>query len=125
MSYFNTISMGMGAMFVRGISEIAELRVSLRRLQSFLMHDEYESVRSEAITNGVDKHIEATRNSLTMENVSAKWNRDNSDLALDSINLNVHKGNLIGIIGPVGSGKSSLLQTILGQYYQNYLLEIF
>lgn len=115
MSYFNTISMGMGAMFVRGISEIAELRVSIRRLKTFLLHEEFVPTNSGEMTNGMGKYIEASKDAIMMDNVCAKWSKNNSDLALENVNINVPRGYLLGVIGPVGSGKSSLLQTILGE----------
>ena len=34
---------------------------------------------------------------------------------LFDLNLKVEKGQLIGIIGPVGAGKSSLISTLLGE----------
>ena len=36
--------------------------------------------------------------------------------ALDGINLDVNKGEVVGIIGPYGSGKSTLLRVIAGIY---------
>lgn len=115
--------MGMGAMFVRGISEIAELRVSLRRLQAFLMNDEFiPSI--EYLSNGTGKLQEATKDAVRMDNFSAKWNRNNSDLALENLNISIPRGSLFGVIGPVGSGKSSLLQAILGMEITYYLCHI-
>ena len=35
-------------------------------------------------------------------------------LALDSINLDIHKGEFVGIRGDTGGGKSTLLNTIVG-----------
>lgn len=101
-------------MFVRGISEIAELKVSLQRLKAFLMHEEYAPANSETLYNGNGKHFEATKDAIRLEHLSAKWNKNTSDLALENINLTIPRGHLVGVIGPVGSGKSSLLQTILG-----------
>lgn len=34
--------------------------------------------------------------------------------ALTNINLNIHKGNIYGLIGPNGSGKSTLMKSIYG-----------
>lgn len=36
-------------------------------------------------------------------------------IVLDSLNLELHRGKLIGLIGSVGSGKSSFLQLLLGE----------
>lgn len=38
---------------------------------------------------------------------------DYRPLTLDNLNVNIPKGKLIGVIGPVGSGKSSFLQVLL------------
>ncbi|KAG1839600.1 P-loop containing nucleoside triphosphate hydrolase protein [Suillus tomentosus] len=42
------------------------------------------------------------------------WNRQDTSAALEDINLTVHKGELVGVLGSVGSGKSSLLSAIIG-----------
>ncbi|CAF0960595.1 unnamed protein product [Rotaria sordida] len=44
----------------------------------------------------------------------AQWEM-NASFSLDSIVFNAHPGDLICIVGPVGSGKSSLLQTLTGE----------
>lgn len=73
--------------------------------------------------------------SLRLKNCSFSWGNKKSDeeyiegeeqkLILKNINLEVKKGEFIGIIGEVGSGKSSLLQMILNNmmpiYSQNYI----
>ncbi|XP_076243243.1 ATP-binding cassette sub-family C member 4 [Calliopsis andreniformis] len=41
-SYFNTLAHTMSGMFVRGFAEIAECMVAVRRLQHFLMYDEFQ-----------------------------------------------------------------------------------
>ncbi|XP_015596918.1 multidrug resistance-associated protein 4 isoform X2 [Cephus cinctus] len=41
-SYFNILAHTMSGMFVRGFAEIAECLVAVRRLQYFLMYDEYQ-----------------------------------------------------------------------------------
>lgn len=40
-SFYNVLSNAMTAMFVRGFAELAECKVSVSRLQSFLMLDEF------------------------------------------------------------------------------------
>lgn len=41
-SYFNILAHTMSGMFVRGFAEIAECMVAVRRLQHFLMYEEFE-----------------------------------------------------------------------------------
>lgn len=114
MSYFNILSQTMSAMFVRGISEIAELFVAIKRLQEFMLNDEF--AESNRVCNNNETNVD-NKMALIFNNVSAEWNAAAEDTALSHVNLNVPRGSLIGIIGPVGSGKSSLLQTILGKSF--------
>lgn len=111
MSYLNLVSHTMSQMFVRGISEMAELIVAIHRLEEFMLNDEFDAQKPLSISdnNEEDKYI------VKLQDLTVKWNARLSDTALDNINLSVRKGMLVGIIGPVGSGKSSLLQTILGE----------
>ncbi len=37
---------------------------------------------------------------------------------MKNINVNVSSGNLVAVVGPVGSGKSSLLSAFLGELYK-------
>lgn len=111
MSYFNILSQTMTSMFVRGIAEIAELFVAVKRLQQFLLNEEF-LVTGNANGNN-NENVISNRIALNIHNFTAKWNSSSSDNTLSTINLTVPRGNLIGIIGPVGSGKSSLLQAVL------------
>lgn len=51
---------------------------------------------------------------IQFTNVSSRWSL-NGELTLNAINLNIKPGSLVAIIGPVGAGKSSLIQAILGE----------
>lgn len=98
-------------MFVRGIAELSEAFVSIKRLQEYLLNEEFVSA--------INNTKESSTNSDTMISVqdfTAKWNCNSTENTLTNINLIIPKGNLVGIIGPVGSGKSSLLQAILSMY---------
>ncbi|KAJ6635777.1 putative multidrug resistance-associated protein lethal [Pseudolycoriella hygida] len=52
---------------------------------------------------------------INVKNVTARWDKENYEETLDNVNLLVQPGTLVAIIGPVGSGKSSLIQAILGE----------
>lgn len=51
--------------------------------------------------------------SVFIENCNAKWLDYEREDTLQNINLKVRPGELIAIVGQVGSGKSSLLNVIL------------
>lgn len=58
------------------------------------------------IKNSKDLDIEQSINfSLNISNASAKWIHDQPENSLNNINLTVEPGQLVTIIGPVGTGK--------------------
>lgn len=105
-------------MFVRGVAELAEAYVSVKRLQSFLECDEmHDMITNETDTTDADaiSVSDLTANwsvkensvkSKTGEDISLKRNEQLSEQheTLSKINLNIRKGSLVGIVGPVGSG---------------------
>ncbi len=56
--------------------------------------------------------VDHTKNILEMKNVSFSYT--GSDLAVQKVNLQVHRGDYLGIVGPNGGGKSTLLKLMLG-----------
>jgi len=50
-----------------------------------------------------------------LENVTCVWSHVSELPTLDYVSLSASNGKLVGITGPVGSGKTSLLMTILGE----------
>ena len=52
------------------------------------------------------------KKSIELKNLNFSY--DNERLILDSINLRIKKGEIIGIIGKTGSGKSTLVDLIIG-----------
>ena len=100
--------------------------VSVRRLQKFLMYEEvltrkeksmiYEKTQASIQEN--NKIINTTEfdegyGSIKIENATAKWLTNAKVDTLNNINLDVKAGELIAIVGQVGSGKTSLLNIIL------------
>ncbi|XP_059619578.1 probable multidrug resistance-associated protein lethal(2)03659 isoform X2 [Phlebotomus argentipes] len=52
---------------------------------------------------------------VTLKSLTAKWDYLVTENTLDDISLQIKPSNLVAIIGPVGAGKSSLIQAILGE----------
>lgn len=147
-AYFNILSQTMSQMFVRGVAEIAEVLVALRRLRQFLVYEEKGSEQKKrslivslaTTTNGKpEKEFGIPDDVMVMaKNATARWStaeevkqkkvkksqklnkRSDSEQTIDfkqptleNLNFSCEKGTLVGVVGAVGSGKSSLLQAIL------------
>lgn len=60
-----------------------------------------------------NKRTTSLQNEIAIKSIAYSY-PESSELALNKINLNVNKGQSIGIIGPSGSGKSTLVDILLG-----------
>ncbi|XP_060850595.1 probable multidrug resistance-associated protein lethal(2)03659 [Rhopalosiphum padi] len=137
-SYYGVLLTTMTVFFPLGIITLAEMLISNKRIQSFLLQDEKEKhnkpllLKSKTTSkngiemsniNGVNNTENGTSNEEDMNqldnfgidvlNASAKWILNQPENTLNNINLSVRPGRLVAIIGPVGAGKSSLIQAIL------------
>ncbi|KAJ3269226.1 hypothetical protein HDV01_001673 [Terramyces sp. JEL0728] len=81
---------------------------SVQRIQEFLLADEEEE--KEMIPGA----------SIIVKNGCFVWPslEDNQEFSLSAVNLAVEPNTLVGIVGSVGAGKSSLLAGIIGQMEQ-------
>ena len=52
---------------------------------------------------------------MVINNASFSWNPDATEPTISNIDINVPKGKLSMVVGPVGSGKSSLVNALLGE----------
>ncbi|KAD4585541.1 hypothetical protein E3N88_23142 [Mikania micrantha] len=95
------------------INGLIDAVISTRRLSKFLSCVEHESTscpREEINFTAEDMDI-------VMKDACCTWTIDHEvkELILDHVNLAIPKGSLVAVIGEVGSGKSSLLNSILGE----------
>lgn len=91
------------------LNVIAQAKVSADRVSSYLQEDEIQQNAIEYVPkNETDLDIE-------IENGKFSWDPESSTSTLDNINLEVKRGMKVAICGTVGSGKSSLLSSILGE----------
>ncbi|CAD6221999.1 GSCOCT00005266001.2-RA-CDS [Cotesia congregata] len=96
-SLFNILAHTMSAMFVRGIAEIAECIVAVRRLQYFLMYDEVENVNRTVYSGrlSVDHGSIGVNNKLSS---STKFDLpyiddESNDVTSDTINTKLIRHN--------------------------------
>ncbi|XP_076291879.1 putative multidrug resistance-associated protein lethal(2)03659 isoform X2 [Lasioglossum baleicum] len=138
-AYYNILRQTMTVFFPQGITQIAEAMVSIKRLEKFMMYDEVEPHDDAQKSNNVDSSTEKTKSDLNgitkegnnttdrtektnmndgdscmiLKNVSARWIAHEEEDTLKNININLSRGELLAVVGQVGSGKSSLLNVIL------------
>lgn len=108
-AFYNVIRLNMCNFFVQASAQIAEANVSIKRLNDFLLNDEKptHSNNETQLSNDLLEH------SITITNAVAKWDQSMSNNLFENLNIKVKRGSTVAIIGPVGSGKSSLLSLIL------------
>ncbi|CAH1113751.1 unnamed protein product [Psylliodes chrysocephalus] len=128
-SFYNVLRQTMTVFFPQGIAQVAEARMSVKRLNTFMLFGEIQSVKSSTFnekqadgdksadlsksSNGIEKSERRGELGVFLTNATAKWSEMSVDNTLTNINIKVYPGHLLGVIGPVGSGKSSLFHVIL------------
>ncbi|XP_078483709.1 ATP-binding cassette sub-family C member 4 [Ciona intestinalis] len=107
---YNVLRTSMGLFFPLAIEKLSESLISLKRIQNFLMLDEIDDdLQGLPPKSSKDCIVELT-------SFTAWWTEDEDSAnrpTLEDITLNVKPGQLLAVIGPVGSGKSSFLSAIL------------
>ncbi|XP_022166670.1 probable multidrug resistance-associated protein lethal(2)03659 isoform X2 [Myzus persicae] len=131
-SYYNILRGTLTVAFPPGIGLTAELLVSIKRIEDFLLYEENDkqvtnqikptdvcrkTINDGTVSNNINNKNDFAEQSsnlgIVMSNASAKWTDTQIENTLENINLTVTPGRLVAIIGPVGAGKSSLVQAIL------------
>jgi ATP-binding cassette, subfamily C (CFTR/MRP), member 1 len=96
------------------ISSITEASIAANRLVAFLTADE---VQPDAVSHE-EAVTEAEGESIIVDNATFTRGPHAIDTALDNITFSVRKGELCCLVGPVGSGKSSILGALLGELHK-------
>ncbi|CAB3220069.1 unnamed protein product [Arctia plantaginis] len=126
--YFNLLQLACNILIPLGLAFLAETMVSIKRIENFLLLDEnnetIKSLKSDVdeskalLAKFEDEEIIPENPKpvgLSMVNISASWSGYSVVDTLRNITLTAKPGEFIGVAGPVGSGKSSLLQLIMGE----------
>nr|XP_054316063.1 ATP-binding cassette sub-family C member 3 isoform X1 [Pongo pygmaeus] len=105
-SLFNILRLPLN-MLPQLISNLTQASVSLKRIQQFLSQDELDpqSVERKTISPGY---------AITIHSGTFTWAQDLPP-TLHSLDIQVPKGALVAVVGPVGCGKSSLVSALLGE----------
>jgi len=133
-AYYNLLQRAVTNFFPMGITQFAELLVSIKRLETFMHREEvkvaqicdkpndigtsYDKEHGSIIkpSNGdVLKANDKDDSLVEFKDFYAKWSIKATENTLDNINLQMGRRQLVAVVGPVGAGKSSLIQSILGE----------
>lgn len=96
------------------ITSIIEATVAVGRLTDYLAAEEVQSDAIE-ISSAAE---EAGEETVAIHDGHFSWDRHGSKTVLRDIHFAAHKGELTCIVGRVGAGKSSLLQSVLGDLWK-------
>lgn len=98
------------------LSSIIEANVSAKRIVDYVTMDEIQP----DCTIHLDKATSKNEEALTIEHGTFLWQRSPAiKVALTDINFKAYKNQLNCIVGKVGSGKSALLQAMLGDLHKS------
>lgn len=100
---FNILQTSMIIYFSSAVARCAECYSAIKRIEAFLLlrEKDFTSVKY------------SSKRNLTIQNLKASW--DDDGFQLKNICTKIKANSLCAIVGPVGSGKSSLLNLILGE----------
>ncbi len=90
------------------IERYAEMKAASKRIDAFM--------RLTKIQEQIIPQTEIGTTVISMNNASFSWTETT---CLANLTINIESGSLIGIVGSVGAGKSSLLSAILGEMTLN------
>lgn len=108
MALYNTLRLNMTFSFPQAITLFSELKITCGRIQKFLLLE--EKVECEFEKQESEKKCDPK---IVVEQIEAKWNPELLSSTLKDVSASLKCGDLLAVIGPVGSGKSSFLMAIL------------
>ncbi|XP_074597278.1 ATP-binding cassette sub-family C member 4-like [Brevipalpus obovatus] len=111
MALLNVIRGTVTTYFPQAVAALAEFKVSCGRIQKFLELQEVPKITETEVTKS--KFILGEDLEITVRDLNSYWDPELKDPCLENINFTLKGGELLTVVGPVGSGKSSLLLSLL------------
>ena len=109
-SYLATFALG--AQKILPLIQTIYRMISNIRAKKFEVIDIIRMMNSKVSTKNRTKEIYNFKNSILLKNIDFSY--ENNIKILKKVNLNINKGDKVGIVGSTGSGKSTLLDIIMG-----------
>ncbi|XP_017004866.2 probable multidrug resistance-associated protein lethal(2)03659 [Drosophila takahashii] len=130
-AFYNALKGSMNIYFPNAINHTAQILVSIRRVEKFMLSEEVseletpskDSINATAEEEKllppsqtvIDPEKDLPESVISISGLKAKWDLESPDYTLSGINLQVQRGTIVAVMGSTGSGKSSLIQAILGE----------
>ncbi|XP_067646235.1 probable multidrug resistance-associated protein lethal(2)03659 isoform X3 [Eurosta solidaginis] len=131
-AFYSILRNIMTVSFPNAIQQLSETLVSIKRIRKYLLYEEIgDHLRSNrsVLNNGINlddlngnlkpfqipNEVTPAESYIEIDKLKAKWDLAAAEYTLFDIDLKVKPHTLVAVVGPVGSGKSSLIQVILGE----------
>ncbi|KAI1849072.1 hypothetical protein JX266_005033 [Neoarthrinium moseri] len=106
------------AMPVSSFNSVAQCLSCLDRIQDFLLLKKWTDYRVNSETSSrITTNNNSEKYAIIIEEANFGWDENNEKANLKGINVKVPIGGLSLVVGPVASGKSTLLKSIIGETY--------
>ena len=128
LSWYNVLRLSLVRFVPYQLKLSSEAIKAIKRVERFLLLEEFDErlgrkKKNDLSKNGVIDRLDANNlkssSFITFRNVSAKWNSNDNVNTIKDVSFHIERGQCYGVCGSVGVGKSSLLQTILGDLKVN------
>lgn len=103
------------SIFANASVAVSEAMTSTKRFSDFLVSDEVSASDANLVEEAANKGNAPV---ISIQDADFRWVESSASPTLSDINLTITPGTLNIIVGPVGSGKSSLVNAILGEMQQ-------
>lgn len=107
LSFFNTLRVPFSKL-PKSLRDVMDALISMDRIEHFLLEPELHPELATKNKNADESHL-----GIKFRNASFSYG-PHGKIVLSDINLNIPHGSLMMVAGPVASGKSNLLKSILG-----------
>jgi ATP-binding cassette, subfamily B, bacterial PglK len=109
--------------FIRLIPSVTAIIKNLQDIKFLspavdVVHSDLEKINNLINKSNLENRVETDKTSdfvsLIIKNLSFSFKSKNKQKVIDNLNIQINKGQAIGITGPSGSGKTTLVNIILG-----------
>ncbi|XP_066258696.1 probable multidrug resistance-associated protein lethal(2)03659 isoform X2 [Euwallacea similis] len=120
-SFYGILQVSVTMFFPMGITNFAEANISVKRIQTFLSYSEVAFDSSSTFFNQLQSKECLKDNNpqppagIHLKKASFKWVKSSSNNNLYDLDVEVDSKELAVVIGPIGSGKTTLFHGILGE----------